>query len=115
VSASGVLEAVDRIVNRGGDAEDVLQSTVTTLVDRGGAKWAAVLLNDEGELFVGPQAGVAEPGERRQAPIVFQGAHLGVLAVDGLDDQPLIERVAVLISPYCNPPEEVSVLVDLDT
>jgi hypothetical protein len=38
-----------------------------------------------------------------------------VLAVDGLDDQPLIERVAVLISPYCKPPEEVSVLVDLDT
>jgi hypothetical protein len=108
VSASGVLEAVDRIVNRGGDAEDVLQRTVTTLVDRGGAKWAAVLFNDEGELIVGPHAGAAEPGERRQAPIVFQGAHLGVLAVDGLDDQPLIERIAVLISPYCTPPEELS-------
>jgi len=108
VSASGVLEAVDRIVNRAGDSEDVLQKTVTAIVERGGAKWAAVFFNEEGELVVGPYAGAAEPGERREAPIVFQGAHLGVLMVDGLDDQPLLERVAVLISPYCTPPEEFS-------
>ncbi|MFL5964308.1 MAG: hypothetical protein ACJ757_15600 [Gaiellaceae bacterium] len=103
-----VLEAVDDIVTRGGDSEDVLQNVVTAIVEHGGAKWAAVLFNDEGELIVGPHAGVAEPGERRQAPIVFAGARVGELAVDGLDDQPLIERVASLISPYCNRAEEVS-------
>jgi hypothetical protein len=108
VSESDLLEAVDRITRRGGDPEDVLQSTVTTIVERGGAKWAAVLFNDEGELIVGPHAGVAEPGERRAAPIVLDGARLGELAVDGLDDQPLIERVASLISPYCNQPAEFS-------
>jgi hypothetical protein len=101
VTAQDVLEAVDRIVDRGGDAEDVLQATVTAVVERGGAKWAAVLFNDEGELIVGPHAGVAEPGERREAPIVFAGAHVGQFAVDGLDDQPLIERLASRISPYC--------------
>jgi hypothetical protein len=105
VSAAGVLEAVERIIDHGGDPEDVLQSTVTAIVEQGGAKWAAVLFNDEGELFVGPYAGAAEPGERRVAPIVLDGARLGELAVDGLDDQPLIEHVASLISPYCNQPE----------
>jgi hypothetical protein len=105
MSASAVLDAVAHIIDRGGDSEDVLQATVTTIVDRGGAKWAAVLFNDEGELIVGPHAGVAEPGERREAPIVFEGARVGQLAVDGLDDQPLIDRVASLVSPYCDNPE----------
>jgi hypothetical protein len=108
VNASDVLEAVERIAARGGDAADVLHGIVATIVDRGGAKWAAVLFNDEGELIVGPYAGVAEPGERRAVPIVFEGAHVGQLAVDGLDDQPLIERVAVLIAPYCTDPENAS-------
>jgi hypothetical protein len=108
VSAAHVLEAVDRIIDRGGDPEDVLQAIVTTIVDRTDAKFAAVLLNDEGELVVGPHAGVAEPGERRESPIVFEGAYRGELAVDGLDDQPLIERVASLIAPYCNHPEDAS-------
>jgi hypothetical protein len=107
VSASDVLEVVGRIIERGGDSEDVLRATVTAIVDRGDAKWAAVLFNDEGELIVGPHAGVAEPGERRTATVIQEGAHLGELAVDGLDDQALIERVASLIAPYCDHPEEV--------
>jgi putative methionine-R-sulfoxide reductase with GAF domain len=108
VSASELLEALDRIIARGGDPEDVLQSIVTTIVDRTDAKWAAVLVNEDGELVVGPYAGVAEPGERRESTIVFEGAYCGLLAVDGLDDQPLIERVASLIAPYCNHPEDAS-------
>jgi hypothetical protein len=108
MSASDVLDAVEQLIDRGGDSEDVLQAVVTSIVDRGGATWAAVLLNDEGELLVGPHAGVAEPGERREAPIVCAGAHLGQLAVDGLDDQPLIDRVASLISAYYNHPEDAA-------
>jgi hypothetical protein len=108
VTASDLLWAVERIADRGGDAADVLQAIVATIVDRGGATWAAVLFNDEGELVVGPHAGVAEPGERRETPILFEGAHVGQLTVDGLDDQPLIERVAALIAPYCTDPENAS-------
>ena len=108
MTASDLLDAVERIAARGGDAADVLQAIVATIVDRGGAKWAAVLFNDEGELIVGPHAGVAEPGERRAVPIVFEGAHVGQLAVDGLDDQPLIDRVAVLIARYCTSPDSLT-------
>ena len=104
-----LLEAVDNILTRGGDADDVLQDVVTTLVERGGATWAAVLFNDEGELIVGAHSGAAEPGERRRAPIVAAGgAHLGELAVDGLDDLPLIEHVASRIAPFCDHRDEVS-------
>src|SRR4029077_14605840 len=71
------------------------------------AVWAAVLFNDEGELILGPHAGIAEPGARRQAAIISEGAHVGELAVDGLDDQELIDRVAALVSPYCRPQEEL--------
>jgi hypothetical protein len=105
--SADVLEAVDRIVERGGESQDVLQAAVMAIVDRGGAKWAAVLFNDEGELIVGPHAGVAEPGERRTAPVVRDEAHLGELAVDGLDDQPLIEILASLLAPYYDRPAEL--------
>jgi hypothetical protein len=101
MSSAGVLEAVEEILERGGDPEDVLQDVMTAIVDRGGATWAAVLYNDEGELLVGPRAGVAEPGERRSAPIVLDGARIGELEVDGLDDQALIERVAAQLAPWC--------------
>ncbi|HEV7641406.1 MAG TPA: hypothetical protein VGO39_11110, partial [Gaiellaceae bacterium] len=80
MSASDVLEAVDRIIERGGDSEDVLNATVAAIVDRGGAKWAAVLFEDEGELIVSHDAGVAEPSERRTAAVVQEGVHLGELA-----------------------------------
>jgi hypothetical protein len=35
-SASGALEAVERIVDRGGDADDVLREVVTALHERAG-------------------------------------------------------------------------------
>jgi hypothetical protein len=101
MSAADVLEAIEQILDRGGDAEDVLQAAMTAIVDRGGAIWAAVLYSDEGELLVGPHAGVAEPGERRGAPILLDGARIGELEVDGLDDQPLIEQVAAQLAPWC--------------
>jgi hypothetical protein len=59
-------------------------------------------------LIAGPHAGAAEPGQRREAPIVLDGAQVAQLTVDGLDDQQLIERVAVLISRYCASPESLT-------
>jgi hypothetical protein len=106
MTAAEVLDAVDRIIEAGGDSTDILQGAVTTIVQCGGALWAAVLFNDEGELILGPHAGVAEPGARRRAPIVFEGALRGELAVDGLDDQALIDHAAHVLAPYCRPPQE---------
>ena len=40
-SHSGALEAVDRILNRGGDADDVLRDVLQALHERG-VSWAAI-------------------------------------------------------------------------
>ena len=56
--SAGALEAIDRILNRGGEADDVLRAVVAALVERGGCSWAGILFAEEGELVLGPEAGV---------------------------------------------------------
>jgi hypothetical protein len=100
LSSSGALEAVDRILSRGGDADDVLRAVVAALVERGGCAWAAIAFVEEGSLALGPQAGEPD-GERRTAvPIAYRGEQVGELRADGCDDPALLERVAVLVSAH---------------
>jgi hypothetical protein len=97
---SGALEAVDRILNRGGDREDVLREVVAALHTRLFG-WVA-LVTTEGELR-------AEAGERPvvpslRAPVSWQGTPLGELQAEPREpddgDRPLLERVALVISAY---------------
>src|SRR5439155_17245594 len=83
VSSTAALEAIDRILNRGGDANDVLRAVVHALVARGGCAWAGILFDAEGELALGPQAGEPRPDARMQLPIVFQAVRVAELVVDG--------------------------------
>ena len=98
--SSGALEALDRILNRGGDADDVLQSVVRVLAEEPGIAWAGVAFLDEGQLVLGPEAG--EPNEARRArlPVAFQGSPVGELWIDGEGERVFLERVAVLISAH---------------
>ncbi len=98
--SSGALEAVDRILNRGGDADDVLRAIVETLVERGVCAWAGVFLLEEGELVLGPQAGTPDDAARTVVAVEFRGDRVGELAADGAADRAVLERVALLISPY---------------
>jgi hypothetical protein len=101
-SASGALEAVDRILNRGGDADGVLQDVVEALRERGGYAWAGIFFLEEGEPLLGPQSGEPDAARRRAVPVRWQGTRVAELAVDGGgDDKPLLERIAVLISAHC--------------
>ncbi len=99
--ATAALEAIDRILNRGGDADDVLRAVVGALVERSGCLWAGILFSEQGELVLGPQAGEPDPGRRIQIPVVYQGARVAELVVDGCDDRAFLDRVAVLISAHC--------------
>ena len=101
--ASGALEAVDRILNRGGDADEVLQEVVRALHERGGYVWAGIFFVEEDELVLGPQAGEADGARRRVVPVLWQGTRVAELAVDGGigGDESFLERVAVLISAHC--------------
>lgn len=102
-SASGALEAIDRILNRGGDADDVLREVVAMLHQRAGYAWAGILFVEANGLVLGPQAGEPEPAERTQVPIRFNGDRVGELVVDGAagEGNAFLERVAVLISAHC--------------
>jgi hypothetical protein len=98
--SAGALEAIDRILNRGGDADDVLRAVVATIVERGGCRWAGISFVEGGELVPGPQAGVEADGERRAVPIRYEGRQVGELAVEGAADEAFLERVATLVSAH---------------
>jgi hypothetical protein len=101
---SGALEAIDRILNRGGDADDVLRDVVRVLHERLG-RHAQVLFAEGDALVAGPEAGTAETTTPYTSlPVVFQGARVAELTV-GLEPdaagRAFLARVATLISPYC--------------
>jgi hypothetical protein len=62
--------------------------------------YAAIAFVEGTDLVVGPQAGAA--AEATAFPISFQGSKVAELRVAGAPiDAPFLERVALLISPYC--------------
>jgi hypothetical protein len=95
-SLTGALEAVERILNRGGDAHDVLSAVVAALHERG-IPFAAIRFAAGDRLVDGPSAGV---GEGRKAPVIFNGSSVGELEL-AVDDEIFLRRIATLISPYC--------------
>ena len=97
---------MDRILNRGGDADEVLRAVVGVLRERVGFAWAGIAFVEERELTLGPEAG--ERGEPVAAfPVAFRGERVAELQVspapgpDDVDARTFLERVALLISPHC--------------
>ncbi len=88
------LEALDRILNRGGDADDVLRLVVEELAREPEIDWVAVYFLESGELQLGPQAGSADEAKRTRTPISFRGDAVGELVVDGSAEDAFLERVA---------------------
>jgi hypothetical protein len=101
---SGALEAVERVLNRGGDADDVLRDVVRILHERAGYAWAAVAFVEAGELQLGPEAGTRGPN-LRAVPVAFRGDRVAELSVGpargGEEERLFLERVATLASPHC--------------
>jgi L-methionine (R)-S-oxide reductase len=65
----GTLEAVERILNRGGDADDVLRQVVEVLHDRvGHYSWVGIYLVEGNDLVLGPWKG-PEATEHVRIPI----------------------------------------------
>ena len=98
---AAALEAIEAIVDRGGDVDEVLRGVVTSLVEDGGCAWAGILFAEEDELVLGPQAGEPDPGFRVQVPVAYEGARVAELVVDGCDDPALLGRIAELIATHC--------------
>jgi hypothetical protein len=94
------IEALDRILNRGGEPDDVLRSALDVLVAEPDIAWAGVAFLEDGRLALGPSAGDADEQRRVQVPVAFRGANVGELWVDGDVDRVFLERVALLISAH---------------
>ena len=97
------LEEIEAIVERGGDADDVLRAVVAALHDRAGYAWAGILFVEDGGLVLGPEAGAAGAAARTTVPVAWQGERVAELAVEGAADadEPFLERVAELVSGHC--------------
>lgn len=98
--STGALEALDRILNRGGDADDVLRSAVAVLVEEPGIVWAGIAFQEEGALTVGPQAGEPDETRRIRTPVVYRDSTVGELWIDGDADPAFLERFALLVSQH---------------
>ena len=101
-ASSGALEAIERILDRGGDADEVLRDVVHVL--HSSYSWVGISFVEEGELVLGPALG-EQTAEPTRIPISYENnvvAELGVSA-DEIDDEnrEFLERVAILIAPYC--------------
>jgi hypothetical protein len=99
-SSSGALEAVERILNRGGDADDVLRQVVDALQERA-ATWVGIAFVQAGNLELGPSAGGAVPDEVQRHAVHWNGARIAELWTGAGADSALCERVALIVSPYC--------------
>jgi putative methionine-R-sulfoxide reductase with GAF domain len=101
VTEAGALDAIDRILNRGGDADDVLREVVGVLPAQvSGLVWAGVSFREEGRFVAGPSAGEPDESQRVRVPVSYRGEQVGELAVDGEAGSAFLERVATLISAH---------------
>lgn len=78
---SGALEAVDRILNRGGSVEEVL-----------------AVLHERVFAWVGVEGSELEAGERPAHPSLRAGRLAAEPREPSPDDRPLLDRVALLVS-----------------
>jgi hypothetical protein len=91
-SSSGSIEAVERIINRGGDADEVVRAVVGALHKR--FAYVAIRFVDGDDIAAGDRT------EALTAPVEFQGSRVAELAL-ATDDEALVRRLATIISPYC--------------
>jgi hypothetical protein len=103
VTASDARAEIDRVLGRGGDADDVLREVVLALHERAGYAWAGILFVERDRLVLGPEAGEQSPERRTSVPVSYRGKRVAELAVDGApaDDRSLLEHVAERVSALC--------------
>ena len=93
-----MIEAIDRIVTLGGEADEVLREVVSVLSVH--YEWVGIYLAEGDDLVLGPSHGTV-PDKDARIPVVYAGRRVGELSVSDDADRASLERVAALISHYC--------------
>lgn len=99
-SYSGALEEIEDVLSRGDEADDVLREVVAILHERLG-RFVRISFVEADRLVPGPALG--EESATTAFPVAFQGRRVADLEAGGElteDDRGLLERVAILVSPY---------------
>jgi hypothetical protein len=98
----GALDAIERILNRGGDADDVLRAVVAILSRLYG--YAGIAFVEGDALVLGPEGG-RPAGPAHGLPVVYQGTRVAELRVSPppaqAEEVAFLERVATLVSAHC--------------
>jgi putative methionine-R-sulfoxide reductase with GAF domain len=106
----GALEALDRILNKGGEADEVLRTVVELLHDLfEHYEWVGISFVEGEKLVLGPAEGTEPSGPPQlRLPVLYEGQVVAELALEpdpstafSGEDRTFLERVALLISPYC--------------
>jgi putative methionine-R-sulfoxide reductase with GAF domain len=95
-----LLATLGRIVDGGGDADDVLRAAVSRLAQEPGIAWAGIRFVEGDELVLGPSAGSVDEEQALATPIVYREAPVGELVVHGAADGAVLARVADLVAPF---------------
>jgi hypothetical protein len=98
--SAAALDSIVRVVERGGDADDVLRRALDVLVQEPAIAWAAIRFREEERLVLGPSSGKSDEARRTSTTIVYHADAVGELLVDGDADPALLEGVATLLGPY---------------
>jgi hypothetical protein len=97
------MTTIEGIIDRGGDADDVLRAVVAALHEQAPYPWAGILFVESGGLALGPEAGEPGTAPRTTVPVSWQGERVAELAVEDAQDAdgPFLDRVAQLVSGHC--------------
>jgi len=101
-STDARLDAIEQIIARGCDADEVLRDVVASLHTDAGYPWAGISFVEGDALVLGPHAGA--PGTTRTTtPVTWQGESIAELAIDDApeEDRKFLERVAALVADHC--------------
>jgi putative methionine-R-sulfoxide reductase with GAF domain len=104
----GIIAAIDRMVNRGDEANRLLRTVVNLLYERlEHVAWAGISVLGRGELALGPSRGAPTGGSAIAVAIDYDGRKVGEIALEsdeadafGEDDRIALRRIATLISQH---------------
>jgi hypothetical protein len=94
------VSGLDEVLQRGGDADDVLRSAVAALAHEPGVAWVSIWLREDDGLVLGPSSGTPDEQRRVRVPIAYRGDPVGELVVDGSIARKRLDSVAAELAPY---------------
>ena len=98
----GAVDAVERIVNREGEADEILRQAVATIAKRFDT-FCGIRFVEDGGMIDGPSAGpFSEP--RAVVAITYDDSSVAEIALGSAiaeEDRDALDRIAELLSPYC--------------